>query len=83
MSTETPNETELSHRWRGRAWLRVEDGISWKVGNRACQPFAASSLLSAQTGLAFASKVRFDDVMRSGAAIHSISTNSRTTVPKG
>jgi hypothetical protein len=28
--------------WRGGAWLRVEGGFSWKVRNRACQPFTAS-----------------------------------------
>jgi hypothetical protein len=34
---------KISDRWRGGTWLRVEGGISWKVRNRACQPFAASS----------------------------------------
>ena len=35
-----PNENKISDGWRGGAWLRVEGGISWKVRNRACQPFA-------------------------------------------
>src|SRR6476661_5413804 len=39
---QAPNDNNISDGWRGRAWLRVEGGISWKVRNRACQPFAAS-----------------------------------------
>jgi hypothetical protein len=40
--SKPPNENKISDGWRGGAWLRVEGGISWKVRNRACQPFAAS-----------------------------------------
>jgi hypothetical protein len=36
------NENKISDGWRGGASLRVEGGISWKVMNRAGQPFAAS-----------------------------------------
>jgi len=37
-----PNENKISYGWCGGASLRVEGGISWKVRNRPCQPFAAS-----------------------------------------
>jgi len=36
------NENKISDGWREGASLRVGGGISWKVRNRACQPFAAS-----------------------------------------
>jgi hypothetical protein len=36
----SPNENKISDGWRGGARLRVEGGISWKVRNRGCQPFA-------------------------------------------
>jgi hypothetical protein len=36
------NEKKMSDGWRGSASLRVEDGISWRVRNQRCQPFAPS-----------------------------------------
>jgi hypothetical protein len=36
------NENKMSDGWRESAWLRVEGGISWKVRNQSCQPFAPS-----------------------------------------
>ena len=36
------NENKMSDGWRERASLRVEGGISWKITNRSCQPFAPS-----------------------------------------
>jgi hypothetical protein len=36
---------KISDRTRERAWLRVEGGISWKVRNRVCQPFAGSVII--------------------------------------
>ena len=36
------NENKMSDGWRESASLRVEGGISWKVRNQSCQPFAPS-----------------------------------------
>ena len=36
------NENKMSDGWRESAWLGVEDGISSKVRNQSCQPFAPS-----------------------------------------
>jgi hypothetical protein len=32
----------MSDGWREGAWLRVDGGISSKVRNQSCQPFAPS-----------------------------------------
>jgi L-amino acid N-acyltransferase YncA len=38
-----PNENKMSDGWRESASLPVEGGISWKITNQSCQPFAPSS----------------------------------------
>src|SRR5437016_1166853 len=37
------NENKISDGWRESAWPLVEGGASWKVWDRDCQAFAASS----------------------------------------
>jgi hypothetical protein len=41
-ASHRPNENKMSDGWRDGASQRVEGGISWKVRNQSCQPFAPS-----------------------------------------